>query len=343
MNPFKNIFGLILICFCLTAEAKALSTDTVLKMPNEAFWIDNYWRDVRGCSQFEPVHWRNNAGCIRVLDDEGLSINEKGLSQLYISGSAQPTLQNLKWLKQTYGSNHPIYIIDLRQETHLYVNDLPISIFYKKDAINWGKSPLLISTEENAWAKELLKKGTVIINKLGQPKGGLKVPTDAMTMPVKVAYTEKEAAKLAGVHYFRLYVPDYQPPTPAQVDQFIQLINHIPKNAWLHFHCAAGEGRTTTFMVMRDILANGKEVALEDIITRQARLGGINLLEVSESIKTQPWKEQYSKARIDYIKLFYTYVHSGEYLNQSFTQWINKQPMGPYKIHLKTEAYEQIV
>ena len=38
------------------------------------------------------------------------------------------------------------------------------------------------------------------------------------------------------------------------VDYFIDFVENQPENTWLHFHCKAGAGRTTTFMIMKYIL-----------------------------------------------------------------------------------------
>lgn len=300
-----------------------------------AFWIKNHWPNNDGFVQAEPVHWRSASN---ILNEQQIRINKKGIKTLFISGSAAPTLGNMIWLRKTRGT-HPVYIIDLRQETHLYINGLPISLFYKRDEINWGKTSVVINETESVWAKYFLKSEVVQINTLGKPLAGFKVPIEPVTIPVKEVYTEQEAAQKAGVAYLRIEVPDYHPPTTTQVDQFLTTLKAIPPDAWLHVHCAAGNGRTTMFMVMRDILANAKYVHLEDIITRHAKLGGIDLFGVSPSIAAQPWKEEYHQARKDYIKLFYTFVHSGASANQTFTSWIAKQPDSPYKSLLKTDAY----
>ena len=53
---------------------------------------------------------------------------------------------------------------------------------------------------------------------------------------------------------------------------FVQLVNSELKDNWLHFHCKQGIGRTTTFMIMYDIMKNAKEVSLDDIVKRQVAL-----------------------------------------------------------------------
>ncbi|BCA94706.1 protein-tyrosine-phosphatase [Legionella antarctica] len=318
---------------------KATNSAEKIQLTSGAFWIKNHWPNNDGSPQVAPVHWRSATSSIEVLDGKKVKINKKGMNALFISGSAAPTLGNMIWLRKTLGKTHSVYIIDLRQETHLYINGLPISLFYKRDEINWGKTPRAISDAEYSWVEYFLSSGVAKINKLGKPQAGFKVPIEPVIVPIKEAYTEQQAAQKAGVAYVRIEVPDYHPPTPGQVDQFIAIINNAPLNTWLHVHCAAGKGRTTTFMIMRDILANAKYVHLKDIITRQAGLGGIDLFGRSPSIAAQPWKKEYHCARKDYIKLFYTFVHSGAAANQTFTSWIEKQPDSPYKSILKSYAY----
>lgn len=334
------IYIFMVIC-TLFAETHAMnSTESPLKVlfPPGAFWIKNHWQDNEGLALVAPVHWRSSIHAKALFHDQGLKINQYGIDTLFISGSAAPSFGNMQWLKKKAGI-HPVYLIDLRQEIHLYLNYLPVSLFYKRDEINWGKSSQAINQDEASWIGFFKQSGLITVNKLGKPLGGFKVPQDPVILPVKKMNTEQHIAEKAELKYFRIEVPDYHPPTPAQVDQFIQIIKKAPANVWLHMHCAAGNGRTTTFMVMRDILANAQQVSLHDIIARQAALGGINLFEVSSSLISQPWKKEYHQARIDYIKLFYSYIHSKAHLEQCFSNWVMKQPDSPYKHLLKTEAY----
>ena len=60
------------------------------------------------------------------------------------------------------------------------------------------------------------------------------------------------------------------------VNYFIDIIKSHSEDTWFHFHCKAGVGRTTTFMIMYDIIKNGNNVSLNDIIGRQVLLSGIS-------------------------------------------------------------------
>lgn len=340
ISPFPLLLSILLTSYTLEAKIPQ-SKYQGFDVPAGAFWISNHWKTIKGFAQSEPVNWRSVTGFKSVVADKEIPINKKGLDTLYVSGSASPSLANMLWLKNTYGKKHPVYIIDLRQETHIMINGLPISIFYKKDQINWGKPSSAINNSEQNWVQHFRKQNKIVINKLGRPVKGFKVAINPSTFKVKESYSEKTAADKAGLGYFRIVVPDYHPPSPDQVDQFLSIMNTLPKNAWLHFHCAAGKGRTTTFMIMKDILSNGQQISLKDIIYRQAKLGGINLLAQSSSLITQPWKDPYHKSRVDFIHLFYSYINTGIYTQQSFAQWISRQPEGPYKSIIKTDAYEK--
>jgi hypothetical protein len=338
MTKLKGMLSiLILLCACPLVKAAHPN----LQLPPEAFWIKNHWKSADGLILTEPVNWRKVPGYEALIKKTDQHINTKGLDKLFMSGSASPSQGALFWLEETYGLKHPVYIIDLRQETHVLLNGLPISIFYKKDQINWGKSSAEISESEQNWVKQIFAEKKFQMNTLGRPENGFKVPIDPVTILVKTVSTEAQAVKKTGMNYFRIHVPDYHPPSPQQVDQFLTLIAKIPQDSWLHFHCAAGKGRTTLFMVMRDIVANGKELSLEDIVNRQVFLGGINVLGQSKSLAVQPWKGPYHQARIEFLKLFYTYIHTDAYLKQKFGTWIVEQPNSAYKSFIRTEAYQR--
>jgi len=309
------------------------ATDTSMQLPSQAFWIKNHWpKDI---DSGPPKQWRATSD-LSPLIKEG--VNTKGLAALHLSGSVSPSLNSLIWIKKQVGLNRSVYLIDLRQETHLYVNGLPISIFLKRDEINWGKSPALIHTEEQAWIEHLAKAKTLTINSLSKPVDGFKTAIDPITLKINESYSEAYAAAKANLEYVRIEVPDYHPPSPKQVDQFLNFLASIPNNAWLHFHCAGGKGRTTTFMTMTDIVHNGKQLPLETIIQRQALLGGINLLGTSSSLSAQPWKKDYHQAREEFIHLFYRYVHEA-YPRESFSHWFKQQKKGAYNKILQTQAY----
>jgi len=106
-----------------------------------------------------------------------------------------------------------------------------------------------------------------------------------------------------GASYVRLTVTDHARPLDHEVDRFILAVRALPENAWAHFHCEAGRGRTTTFMVLYDMLRNANRVSLDDIVRRQKILGyGYDVLQAPES---RNWKAPYTADRAAFIRAFY--------------------------------------
>lgn len=85
---------------------------------------------------------------------------------------------------------------------------------------------------------------------------------------------------------------------------FITFVNNQPENSWLHFHCKAGIGRTTTFMIMYDIMKNCNDVSLYDIITRQVILSKITEKDAAGF---------YLGEHFDFLNSFYTNYKNGCY------------------------------
>jgi Inositol hexakisphosphate len=90
---------------------------------------------------------------------------------------------------------------------------------------------------------------------------------------VKQASIERDLVSSADASYVRVAVTDHTRPVDEAVDRFIVAVRALPQNAWAHFHCEAGLGRTTTFIVLYDMLRNASRVSLEDIVQRQKLLG----------------------------------------------------------------------
>jgi hypothetical protein len=80
-----------------------------------------------------------------------------------------------------------------------------------------------------------------------------------------------------GLEYLRLPTTDHVRPRDSEVDEFVRFALDLAPGTWLHFHCRGGDGRTTTFFVMHDIMHNAPEVSVEDILKRQHLLGGSEL------------------------------------------------------------------
>lgn len=236
---------------------------------------------------------------------EGDVAARQGLDTLGISGSGQPSAAAMPLLYARLKAAAPagavIYMVDLRQESHGYVDGVPVSWYELHNWANNGLTVPEVEADESARLSGLVGQEFTAV-----PLGNsdTKVLT-AYTGIGRSVQTEKEAAEQAGFRYVRFAATDQVWPAPEAVDSFLRFYQSLPAGpVWLHFHCHAGHGRTTSFMVMYDILRN-PGLSLETIAQRQWLLGGANLLAGSLA---DNWQAEYANDRAAKLRLFYVYV-----------------------------------
>jgi Inositol hexakisphosphate len=239
-------------------------------------------------------------------ESKGETLATTGLSDLRASGSGEFTPKGLKLvLARTRG---PVTVFDLRQETHVFVNDIPLSWYASHDWANVGRSQEEIESEEAARVQSF-KPGSEIDVRPGHPvKHGNGNSVTPQRVTVERASTERDVVEGAGTHYVRVAVTDHARPLDQEVDRFILAVRELPDNAWTHFHCEAGLGRTTTFMVLYDTLRNATRVSLEDVVHRQKILSdGYDVLQPAEPGN---WKAPYAADRAAFVRKFYDYARA---------------------------------
>lgn len=231
-------------------------------------------------------------------------INLNGLANLNISGSSQFSENSLISIKQSLGNAMPIIVVDLRQESHGFINGIAVSWSGNRNKANKGLTKEEVLFDENARLQSILLNKPISIG-------------DKTLIPKKVE-DEEELVQSYGMSYMRIPVTDKERPTNNMVDYFIKFVNSLPPNTWLHFHCKGGVGRTATFMVMYDMMKNAKNVSLQDIMNRQVLLGGKNLLRDEPHLMYR-----LKKQRAKLIKRFYRYcVENNDNFKTTWSQWI---------------------
>lgn len=240
-----------------------------------------------------PKNFRMSNSKIKSAGKTILNLN--GFSNLNISGSGQFSENGLIFLKQAIGDKAPIIIVDLKQESHGFINGTAVSWINVKNNLNKALTKAQVLENENS------KVQSITINK--------KISVDKQNLvPIKVQ-NEDELVESMGMLYERIPVTDKQKPTDDTVDYFVQFIKALPQNTWVHFHCEEGLGRTTVFMVMYDIMKNAKKIDFNDIMNREILIGGLNLLE--------------DKNRAQFIKNFYNYaLQDHDDFNTTWSQWL---------------------
>lgn len=267
---FYSIFILLILCLLMNINyfPKALSELNLLEnSPN---------------NNTLPHHFRMSSNYKAIIKDD--NINLKGLDKLNISGSAQFSDSGLSLIKKAIDNNFSIIDIDLRQESHGFINGIAISFENEKNNANMGLNLSEVLSTENKLLSSI---------KIGNP---ITFYNTKETIVPKSIQNELQVANSKEIGYIRIPVTDGGIPNDDMVNYFINFVKNQPKDSWLHFHCKEGVGRTTTFMIMYDIMKNYKDVSLNDIIKRQLSLSGMS--EKSE-------KDFYKGKHFEFLKEFY--------------------------------------
>lgn len=241
-----------------------------------------------------------------------------------MSGSAQPSILELSSLVQELSAKgikpKQIILVDLRQESHGFLNGQAVSWYGDNNWANVGKADVVIRKDETDRLTKTLDQETSYY-KLDKKKK----PHFKGKEKVQVALTEQQAATLFGMGYARFASTDHIWPDPEEVDAFLQWQKDLPEDAWLHFHCQAGKGRTTSYMIMRDIWLNGQKDSLESICARQQALGGVDVLHMTHK---EAWRQTIDDNKVYRLKQFYTYVKGLQQgtISGTWTEYIRQNP-----------------
>lgn len=246
------------------------------------------------------------------------NLSLEGLANLHEIGSAQFSEQELMAVLEKIAS--PVTIIDLRQELHGFINGSAISWYGLRNWTNLGKTPEEVEQDQQQRLAALEKQNAITISKISDKNSdGVITKTAPINLNVQNVMSEAGLTYQHELNYKRIYVTDGWPPSTEQINQFVQFVQTVPKEMWLYFHCRAGKGRTTTFMVMYDMLKNAKKVSFNDILQRQALLGGNELLELPEK---NSYKYSLANNRIEFLKKFYNYCLTNKDNHQTpFSVW----------------------
>ncbi len=202
----------------------------------------------------------------------------------------------------------PVTVFDLRQETHIFVNDLPVSWYAPRDWANVGRSQSDIEADEAARVTSLKGDNKIDVRPGPPVKHGNANSVPPQQVTVERASVERDVVQPAGASYVRITVTDHTRPLDDEVDRFILAVRSLSENAWAHFHCEAGLGRTTTLMVLYDMLRNANRVSLDDIVGRQKILSkGYDVLQPDEPGN---WKAPYAADRAAFVRAFYEYARA---------------------------------
>ena len=157
-----------------------------------------------------------------------------------------------------------LFLVDLREESHGFINRRAASWYADNDFGNVGVAKSQIERDERA-RLEVLEGETTQVFKIDDDSSDNRgqermMPVSYQTVTAETAATERTLVDevVIGnctVHYLRIPVTDHCAPSDVALAEFGKLATSSePKSSWLHFHCHGGDGRTTTFLALYDMV-----------------------------------------------------------------------------------------
>lgn len=280
----QRILFFLLVCFCALPLLAAPAAEAAI--PTEPAWR------LDGDRAAPPIHFRRD-------------------EPLRIAGGGQPSKTALVHLHEQLGlpDDTPLWVIDMRQESHGYLNEDAVSWHGVANAANRGMSAAAVEQDERQRLAD-----AVGANVQAVPMGHYDEAHIPYTFAKAVTgfATERHIARKSGLGYVRIAATDMRWPEPRAIDDFVNFYRSLPKeHGWLYFHCQAGQGRTTTFMVLYELLENPSATA-DEAIAHQRALGGADLS---------------SGERYEGICRFAQYVRENRATDfaQSWSDWLSAQ------------------
>lgn len=211
-----------------------------------------------------------------------------------------------------------LWVVDLRQETHGFFDELAVSWYADNDFSNVGKSPTLIQSEElarlGAYSGQTAQIFALESDSNDNRAQDRVLPISYTDVPVYSARDESRALDSVAqtfeimIGYARIPVTDHCAPSAEAIATLKDFFTRVENDDWVHFHCHGGDGRTTSFLAMWDMLCwhkSGDDLpALEVFADRQCELfeyclqpGGCACGEA-----TTGWKLPLAEARWDALQ-----------------------------------------
>jgi hypothetical protein len=235
-----------------------------------------------------------------------------GLADLKMSGSSEFNSVSLAEILKGLPTRQ-VTVVDLRQESHVLINDRLVTWEAGEDWVNVGMDHREAVRAERDRIKLLTSQRTVGLVDSKQYDNGERSAGEAAK--VETVRSEEQLVSSSGLDYERLTVIDHLRPDDEEVDRFVDIVDDLHPEDWVHFHCRAGVGRTSVFMAMFDMLHNADRVPLKEILARQGALPpGRDLNAIGEGPK-----HVYYVERNQFLNAFYRY--SQAHLAGNRTDW----------------------
>lgn len=200
--PAQKInFSLLLAVCLILINAPTIAAAAVPEEPA--------WRLDAAIGSDEPIHFRRDA-------------------DLKIAGGGQPTKEVLAHLSALLGvpPDMPIWDIDLRQESHGFLNHAAVSWHGPQNAANRGLAATEVEQDETARLQGTLGH---VVQALPMGRYDEEHIKDSFDESVQSWSTERKLARRAGLGYKRFAATDMEWPAPAVIDDFVEFYRSLPK------------------------------------------------------------------------------------------------------------------
>lgn len=195
-------------------------------------------------------------------------------------------------------------IIDLRQESHGFINGRPViwRSYYEK--INQDKTIQEILMDEKLRLGLVARDKEIIVNEVIERdhESGWYKKISPQIVIVNKAINEEELAKKYDFGYKRFSIRYFDKPDSKEFSRMVKFIKNLPKDKKVYVHCAGGNERAGLFLVTYDIIKNGDNTSLQKIIKRQSELGAVKFDEMSMH---STWSEEMARERFLILQDFY--------------------------------------
>jgi protein tyrosine/serine phosphatase len=219
-----------------------------------------------------------------------------------IHGTAQPTIEGAREvLSRADGNEKTVKWINLREEPTIYLNGKPYNLRLKSEADENTIAPHSSAKTVEAREEQLKNEIKAEADKNGgyflmheEVKGGdgefRTVPRMVKLTDVQTTREVFDSLKKDGykVDYQRLPVSDERAPEKQDFDELVRALKKESPDTPLVFNCHAGKGRTTTAMVLAEMIRDARKGA-------KPRKSILRMLTFRNDIKEQ--EERVEKAR----------------------------------------------
>lgn len=328
------IFVLLLSSCSVITKPKEIDSEAVKEiLESENGWIDEYGTFYR-YDLDEMGIWDEELDKLRIFSkgyyelgeakekynlDPNYVVSLEGLDDLAVSASAQFSENQFRELAndlKEVANGKNIVIVDLREESHYFVNGISISVY---GLHNWGNLFLERDQVEEQYEKDFLKLMGTTITAYGRDDE-TKLD-DVLELKVETLMSEKELVESEGFEYLHIACTDHVWPDAEEIDIFIEYVKNIAvENTWFHFHCAGGSGRTGAFLMIYDKMRN-PHVSNKDILYRHSMTGSNYPLYLGDG---DSYKDPLYKEKAELAPLVFEYIEENHESNYkvSWSEWL---------------------